>query len=188
METVVKRFAEALEWIDRSGEAFKAFKPGVGPYGEPQLVRKAVGYLRERHPAEFGGAVTRREPDVLVPDRWALEFKIVRPYGDNGEPAEHWSQNLLHPYDDNTSALGDSLKLQRLRLPVRKGVVVFAYSHIPPRVDIALLVRCFELIAAKALGIKLGPRCEATISGLVHPVHQQATVYGWEVLNGRGDR
>lgn len=187
METVVKRFAEALEWLDRSREPFKAFKPGAGPYGEPQFVRKASGYLRERHPAEFSGAMTKREPDVLVPARWALEFKIVRPYGDNGELAEHWSQNLLHPYDDNTSAPGDSLKLQRLRLPVRRGVVAVTYSHVPPRIDIELLVRCFELLATEALGITLGRRCAATISGLIHPVHQQATVYGREIQSHRED-
>lgn len=42
-------------------------------------------------------------PDVLVPNRWALEFKIVRPFGDNGIEAERWSQNLLHPYPGNVS-------------------------------------------------------------------------------------
>lgn len=183
METLVKRFAEAVEWIDRSGGPFKAFRPGVGPYGEPQLVRKAIAYLRERHPGEFGGAVTKREPDVLIPGHWALEFKVVRPFGDNGDRAEHWSQNLLHPYDDNTSALGDCLKLQRLPLAVHKGVVVFAYSHSPPKIDLEPLVRAFELVAAEVLGIKLGARCGAAISGLIHPVHQQAIVYGWEVLS-----
>jgi hypothetical protein len=184
VETVVRRFGEAIEWIDRSGEPFRGFQPGVGPYGEPQLVKKLASYLRERYPGEFKGAVTKREPDLLIPGSWAFEFKIVRPFGDNGLPAEHWSQNLVHPYDDNTSAIGDALKLQRLRMVGRKGVVVFTYSHMPPRIQLEPLVRCFELIATEIAGVKLGRRCEAAIHGLIHPVHQQATVYGWEVLQG----
>lgn len=184
MEPLVRRFAEALEWIDGSRERFKGFQPGVGRYGEPQLVKKALECLRSKYPGEFEGAVTKREPDVLIPGCWALEFKIVRPFGDNGVSAEHWSQNLLHPYDDNTSAIGDALKLQRLEINVRKGVVVFVYSHTPPRVQIELLVRSFELIASNVIGIRLGPRCQAGVQNLIHPVHQQATVYGWEVLKG----
>ena len=77
MELIVGRFAEALKWIDSSREQYRNFQPGVGPYGEPQVVKKAVEYLRKTHPVEFRGARTKREPDVLIPGRWALEFKIV---------------------------------------------------------------------------------------------------------------
>ncbi len=181
MQTIVTRFAEALKAIDSSREPHKNFQPGVGPYGEPQVIRKSLEYLKEKYPEEFGSGKTKREPDVLIPKRWALEFKIVRPFGDNGKPAEHWSENLLHPYEGNISALGDCLKLQRSRLEERKGIVVFVYEHTPPVIDLRVLIQSFELIAKEVLRVKLGPRSEAQLKDLVHPVHQQATVYGWEI-------
>lgn len=109
LETVVDFFGQALLGIDQSRKAHKAFQPGVGPYGEAEAVRLAVDYMRAASPDLFAEAVTKCLPDLLIPGRWALEFKIIRPFGDNGKPAEHWSENILHPYPGNTSALGDCL-------------------------------------------------------------------------------
>jgi hypothetical protein len=50
--------------------------------------------------------------DLLITGAWALEFKLARSYGDNGKDEENWSVNLLHPYEGNTSASGNCLKLQ----------------------------------------------------------------------------
>ncbi len=182
MQTLVDRFAEALKVIDSSRERHKHFQPGVGPYGEPQVIRKALEHLKKKYPEEFGSARTKREPDVLIPGKWALEFKIVRPFGDNGKLAEHWSENILHPYEGNISALGDCLKLNHYKSQERKGVVVFVYEHTPPVIDLRVLVNCFELLARDVLRIKLTPRAEALEMDLVHPVHQQVTVYGWEIM------
>ena len=182
MNVLVERGADALKWIDSTGVAHKNFQPGVGPYGEPQLVRKCLEYLRERFPDEFSGAQSKREPDVLIPGRWALEVKLVRPFGDNGRPAEHWSENLLHPYDGNVSALGDCLKLMRSDRAENKGVLVIAYSHLTPRVDLDVLFTAFELLARDVRAIRLGRRCVACRKDLIHPVHQQLEVIGWEVL------
>lgn len=90
MQKLVDKFAEALRWIDESRVPFKSFQPGVGPYGEPQVVRKSLEYLKDQYPNEFSEAKAKRNPDVLIPNCWALEFKIVRPFGDNGNEAEHW--------------------------------------------------------------------------------------------------
>jgi hypothetical protein len=185
MDLIVRRFAEALKWIDSSCEPHKSYRPGVGPYGEPQVAKKAVQYLRATYPAEFKRARTKREPDILVPRRWALELKIVRPFGDNGRPAEHWSENLLHPYAGNVSSLGDCLKLLNSELAERKGVLVLTYEHSPPKVDLGLLIDSFELLAGQILHLRLGPRCSAHLTNLVHPVHQRGTVYGWEVMGTR---
>ena len=114
MQSIVDQFAEALRWIDESREPFKHFQPGVGPYGEPQVVKKSLEYLINKYPDEYSEAKTKRNPDVLIPKRWALEFKIVRPFGDNGKEAEHWSQNLLHPYAGNVSSIGDIISLMGL--------------------------------------------------------------------------
>jgi len=62
-----------------------------------------------------------------------MEFKIVRPYGDNDREAEDWSVNLLHPYPGNVSTIADCWKLQSLECAERKAVVVVGYEHTPPK-------------------------------------------------------
>jgi len=181
MEQIVGRFAEALKWIDASGKRYRSYQPGVGPFGEPQVAKQVVEYLRRTYPKEFKGAKTKRAPDILIPGQWAIELKIVRPFGDNGILAEHWSENLLHPYEGNVSSLGDCLKLVQSELEERLGIVVLTYEHSPPKIDLAVLMDSFELIARQILALRLGPRCSAVATDLVHPVHQQAVAYGWEL-------
>jgi len=62
---------------------------------------------------------------MLIPREWAIEFKIARPYGDNGKEAENWSVNL-----------GDSYKLVGLRTPERRSVAVIGYEHAPAKIDL----------------------------------------------------
>jgi hypothetical protein len=183
MQQLVDDIAGAIQNIDRSGVPFKEFKPGAGPYGEPQLVKLITTYLSENCGVRYPGIKTCRKPDVLVPAQWALEFKIVRPYGDNGIEAEHWSQNLLHPYAGNVSAIGDALKLMALEGPERRGLVVITYEHEPPRIDLTVLVSAFELISRQLLRLPLGDRHTSLVRDCVHPVHQRATVYGWRLTH-----
>jgi hypothetical protein len=181
LHTVIANIADALASIDASGVPFRAFQPGVGPYGEPQLVRE-VSRLLSLQPSFEGITNTKRTPDLLISGHWGLEFKIVRPYGDNGQQAENWSVNMLHPYPGNTSSLGDCLKLLSLNIPERKAVVVVGYEHDPPQISLKPLIESFELIASQVLGIQLGQRVAETRKSLVHAVHQQLTVFAWEVV------
>ena len=64
---------------------------------------------------------------------WAVEFKIVRPFGDDGKVAENWSQNLLHPYEGNTSLIGDALKLIGRKDYQRRCLFAICYEHEPPK-------------------------------------------------------
>jgi len=50
MKEIVNDFAKALQTIDKSRIPFKNFHPGVGPYGEPQVVRKSLEYLKTKYP------------------------------------------------------------------------------------------------------------------------------------------
>jgi hypothetical protein len=110
LEEVVSDIRGALVDIDECGEPFRNFQPGVGPYGEPQLVGRIARYLNDL--PKYGTAVrTKRTPDMLIPNEWAIEFKITRPYGDNGKEAENWSVNLLHPYPGNVSSVGIATSL-----------------------------------------------------------------------------
>ncbi len=181
LDQIVEDVAEALVAVDACGVAFKQFQPGVGPYGEPQLLSAVAKHLNTL-PSYGAAARTKRAPDLLIPGWWGLEFKLARPFGDNGNEAENWSVNLLHPYEGNVSLVGDCLKLQKLGGPERKAAVVVGYEHTPPRISLAPLLEAFELVAGSAIGIRLGPRAQVTRFGLCHPVHQQLLVAGWEVL------
>lgn len=58
----------------------------------------------------------------------------------------------------------------------------FARAHEPPKIPIQPLIESFEILAEKIMNIELGPRETENRKNLVHPVHQQLTVYEWEVL------
>jgi hypothetical protein len=135
--------------------------------------------------AYSGLVATKRSPDLLIRGNWALEFKIARPFGDNGKPAENWSVNLLHPYPGNVSAIGDCIKLASSSGIERKGVIVIGYEHSPSQISLDTLIGAFEVIARNVADIDLAPRVETSCGGLIHPVHQVARVFGWEVLGRR---
>jgi|ERR1044071_323299 hypothetical protein len=180
LQQLVDDFGNALLAIDASGIPHKSFKPGVGPYGEPQLAKGIIDYLR-KIPA-YHAAQTKRTPDIHIPNEWALELKIARPFGDNDKEAENWSVNLLHPYEGNVSVIGDCLKLARFTGPERRAVIVIGYEHTPPKISLAPLFDAFEVICEKVMKIRLGPRTQIIKTDLCHPVHQQFIVAAWEVL------
>lgn len=189
LKTVVSDIANSLVEIDKSRDnrapRMKGgfFTGGVGPFPERLLLQRICQVLSLK--AEYQGRVeTRDHPDLLIRGYWALEFKLARPFGDNGKEAEHWSVNLLHPYEGNTSSLGDCMTLLGLDTPERKAVVVIGYEHDPPQPkgDLKPLIESFEILAEKVMKINLGPKVAENRRNLVHPYHQQFTVYAWEVL------
>ncbi|MGA2240848.1 MAG: hypothetical protein ABSH11_02265 [Verrucomicrobiota bacterium] len=143
----VKDFADALQTVDASGRAHKAFRPGIGPFGEADATKAALEILRQRNPTTYGAAVTKRQPDLLIPHQWQIELKVIRPFGDNGKEAENWSQNLLHPYQGNTSSIGDCLKLIHSARPEQRAIVVFGFEHDPSRIPLDPCIKGFELLA-----------------------------------------
>ncbi len=132
------------------------YRPGIGPFRESQLVRQVAERLTGRGVSgESVVAKTHMTPDMSIRspeqqsglDSWAIEFKIVRPFGDNGNEAEDWSQNLLHPYRGNVSLMGDALKIMELDDYQCKGLVAICYQHGPPQIDLEPLIASFELIS-----------------------------------------
>ena len=179
---IIADIADALVEVHRSGQPFRNFQPGVGPYGEPQLVKLVANSLNVL--SKYHGQVrTKRNPDLLIPNEWAIEFKIVRPFGDNGKEAENWSVNLLHPYSGNVSVVGDCYKLARYQGSERRAAVVIGYEHLPPRIDVTPLISSFEAIVANVCGMKLSVRAETRRDTLIHPVHQSLRVFAWEVID-----
>ena len=178
----VADFADALAAVDATRVVHKAFQPGIGPFGEADAVRAALAWLRTAKARTYQRAAIKRLPDLLLSSEWAVEFKVVRPFGDNGKPAEHWSENVLHPYPGNTSSLGDCVKLLASGLVERKAIVIFGFEHSPPVVPLETALAGFELLASQVLRLRLSPRVEELRKDLVHPVHQQLRVFGYEVL------
>jgi hypothetical protein len=177
LEQVVGHFAEAFEAVDSSHRKHKDFMPGIGPVGEPDSVSAALLYLQLAYPDLYRLAGPKRYPsgrqtcDLVIEGQWAIEFKLIRPFGDNGKPAEHWFENVLHPYERNTSALGDCFKLTRSGFDERKAIIVFGFEHTPPQVPLEPAIRSFEVIARYVAHVQLGTRESAVFKDLVHPVH-----------------
>jgi hypothetical protein len=159
LNEVVADIADALVKVDGSGDPFRGFGPGVGPYGEPQVVKRIAACMNDLD-KYHNAAITKRTPDLLIPGEWAIEVKIARPYGDNDREAEDWSVNLLHPYPGNVSTIGDCYKLVGLQCCERKAVVVIGYEHNPAKIDLTPLVAAFEVVAKEVAGMRLSSRVE----------------------------
>lgn len=194
LDEIVADFAEALKAVDslrpQGKSKTRVYKEGVGPLTEADSLARAVEYLkRSRGPASTYETAaptkypdSRQQCDLVIPGQWAIEFKLIRPFGDNGLEAEHWSENVLHPYEGNCSSIGDCIKLLKSGFPERKAIIVFGYEHTPPQIDITTAVNSFEAIVKEVVGIQLSDRRTAEFQGLVHPIHQQGKVFGWEAL------
>ena len=127
-------------------------------------------------------AQTRRSPDLDIGGVWAIEFKIVRPFGDNGREAENWSVNVLHPYAGNVSLIGDAMKLSdHLPTYCNKGLFIIGFEHDPPRISLDPLIDSFELVARHIMRLALDERIEERRRGLCHPEHQVLRCIGWQL-------
>jgi hypothetical protein len=193
LSEIVSDFADAFKAVDdthpQGASRTRTYRPGIGPLTEADAVHRALQYLKESTRSKhYVGASPKRYPssrqqcDQVIPGEWAIEFKLLRPFGDNGKEAEHWSANALHPYPGNVSSIGDSIKLIESGFPERKAIVIFGYEHSPPLIDITIAIESFEAIAKLVVGIELGERYSAKFGPLIHPVHQQGKVFGWQVL------
>ena len=174
---IVSLVADILKDFDSERPTHKSFKPGIGPFGEPQLLIQ----IAQRLTLKGIPARTRWTPDMDMQGTWAIEFKIVRPFGDNDKEAENWSQNLLHPYEGNVSLIGDAIKLSRLNGYPNKCLFAIGYEHDPPQIDLEPLFSSFELASKSIVDIPLGQRLEERRSGLVHPTHQVVRCLAWEL-------
>jgi hypothetical protein len=174
---IVTIIADILKEFDAEMPKHKAFRPGIGPFGEPQIVAVIAQKLSESGIS----AQTKRTPDLDIQHQWAIEFKIVRPFGDNGKEAENWSVNMLHPYAGNVSLIGDAIKLSGLDDYPKKGLFVIGYEHNPAKISLDPLVDSFESIAKHVMKIELGERFQEKREGLVHSEHQVIRCIGWQL-------
>jgi hypothetical protein len=193
LKDVISDFAQAFKAVDTSSPRGRSktreYLPGIGPLTENEAVKMALKWLKETRPSIYSAAGPKPYPgkrqtcDLVIPGEWAIEFKLARPFGDNGAIAEHWSENLLHPYLGNTSAIGDTLKLVASDFPERRAVVIFAFQRAIPKLQIETAVRSFEGIVTQVLRVKIGTRESSEFTSLIHPHHQHGLIFGWEIFN-----
>ncbi len=75
LKEIVCDVADILKSFDSEKPVHKNFKAGIGPFGEPQILKVVSNRLNQ-----FTGKYhtqTKQTPDLAVNDSWAIEFKIV---------------------------------------------------------------------------------------------------------------
>lgn len=76
---------------------------------------------RRKCDAIFGGSPSNRE--------WAVEFKRLQFFGDNGKRNDHGVQKMLSPYEKDRSLLHDILRLQKCGMARRYAVIGYAFYY-----------------------------------------------------------
>src|SRR5262245_39374525 len=198
---IVDDFAAGMAAVDArrpqasSARTEKLYQPGLGPHTEAQTVNMVLSELASSQPQSYARAyklevpylnASRSKCDLCLGPNgdwsWAVEIKMLRLMGDNGKPNDNILMHILSPYPAHRSALTDCQKLLQSGLPGRKALLVFGYEYAEWPMEPAL--QALERLAR--FDVQLSARSEAHVSCLVHPVHQEARVVAWEILNGGG--
>lgn len=87
-------------------------------------------------------------------------------------------RDILSPYPNHRSALTDCRKLIESDLPGRKAVVIYGFDY--PQLPMDPAIEAFQVLARQWVG--LGFRAVGSYQDLVHPVHTEGRVFGWEIL------
>jgi len=166
----------------------ESFQPGIGPHTESAAttlimaeLAKAKPGLYEQHTLNVSYEKGRKKCDVCLgtpPDwEWAIEIKLLRFLGDNGQPNDNILMHILSPYPAHRSALTDCEKLLASGLRGRKAILIYGFDSAEWPLEPA--IEAFEKLADAR--VRMGPRCEARFAGLVHPVHSHGQVFAWEI-------
>lgn len=179
---------DATRPIATSSRTGTAYQPGIGPHPETRTVQLLAGHIAGQRTeyADFSLGVSYPEGRRMACDyclgssgawQWAIEFKMLRLMGDNGKPNDNMLMHVLSPYPAHRSALTDCAKLANSTIGDRRGVVIYGYDY--PGWSMDLAIDAFEVLAKRT--VDLGERQVAAFSGLIHPVHQEGRVFGWEI-------
>ena len=102
---------------------------------------------------------------------------MLRLMGDNGKPNDNMIGHILSPYPGDRSALTDCAKLVRSGLTGRKAVLIYGFDY--PSLPMDPAISAFEQLAR--MEVQLGEAVVSPYGGLVHPVHREGRVFGWEL-------
>lgn len=106
LSEIVGQFTASLKQVDarEPEEDDKPYDSGIGPFRESSAIEREANELGSTGGWE-NAETERRYPfdgrmhcDLYFPGDWAIEVKLLRPFGDNDWEMEHWSEDALHPY------------------------------------------------------------------------------------------
>lgn len=190
LATFISDFATGLMLADGRRPVAKEFRPGIGPFGEPEAVQLVMRELEQAEPSRYLDryntavkypSIVRQKCDLCLGTapawEWAIEVKLLRMLGDNGKSNDNMLMHILSPYPKHRSALTDCTKLLSSGLSGRKGVLIYGFESTEWPLEQTLAA--FEVLARSR--VCLGERIEAQFSGLVHAVHSRGSVCAWEV-------
>jgi hypothetical protein len=195
---IVRDFALAMEAVDHRRpqaashrDATRLYKPGIGPFSEDTAVAMTLAEMQAgANGSAYLNAGKRPYPtgsrvcDLVLgeaPD-WALEVKLARLGRDNGTYEDAAIKKILSPYPDDRSAVTDCVKLAQSGFAGNRAILIYGFHDSFRPLD--PLINAFEAIVD--LYAALGPRIEAPLRRLVHPVFASGAVYAWEVLQDSG--
>jgi hypothetical protein len=174
---------------DFAAEGLRSAEGRGGPHGEAAAVALVMAELRSAHPErylEFRTGVPypnapRQKCDLCIgngaPWQWAVEVKLLRFLGDNGQPNDNMLMHILSPYPEHRSALTDCKKLVASGMAKRNAILIYGFEAegwpLQPAIE------AFEVLAATR--VKIVGRATAEATPLMHPVPQHARVFGWEI-------
>ena len=97
--------------------------------------------------------------------------------GDNGKPNDNMIMHILSPYPRDRSALTDCSKLATSVIADRKAILIYGYDS--PGLSMDPAIDAFEALARRQ--VRMSKPAVASFAGLVHPIHQQGRVIGWQI-------
>ena len=178
------QLADATEpvWVSNRG---RTYQPGIGPHTESAT----LGLAFEQFSSMDTGIPLEREVpypnfprskcDLVLarPAEWAVEVKMLRRMGDNGKPNDNILMHILSPYHQDRSAVTDCDKLLDSGFETRLAIVIYGDDY--PDFPMDPAIEAFEVLAERRVCLR--SKVCASFNGLVHPVHQEGRVFGWEI-------
>lgn len=211
MNEFLEKFGNAMVELNQIVPGHISFEnqysPGIGPYGENEIVDHVMKHLNENNLLEESfyirpGSTEKRAlgiehykgitgrsatPDLVIGNK-IIEFKIARPLRDNGTPEDTWFKKVFDPHPTSYSTFIDVEKLCNFSKnydqqgKFEKWVVVIGFERIKEEVyklD-ALFPGLFKYISENISQKNVLEDLGKTMEmGNRHPFHQVLKLYGY---------
>lgn len=211
MEKFVKDFSKAMVELNQTVNGHNnnnnQYQPGIGPYGEDQIVDMVMEYLSQKDnecygthfirpkngvKAELGledyRGITNRPatPDLVLQNK-IIEFKIARPLRNNGQREDTWFKKVFEPNPKSYSTFVDVEKLHDFEGSLNnqnfeKWIVVIGFERLNENeynLD-QLFPGLFRYISEEIRHRKIKDFISNTeILGDRHPFHQVVKLYAF---------
>lgn len=151
LQTIVERYAEAIEYVDREHTGVGAnartgipYLPGFKSLNEEPAVAAIDAAWEVLHPDErqvhrvcvrYPGIATAKCDHVITTDEhrdddeWGIEMKRLQFVGDNGKRNDFATTKTLSPYLKDRGMLHDAARLREYGFTRRVAIVGFCFDY-----------------------------------------------------------